>query len=173
LSLVSTVMLVKPVSLGLCVSVDSGGVLSYNVGHFANYSTGKCAKETQVSNCSAKLMQGLNRTLLWDPQELNLLESMRIGNMTKKKWTLKQHTNQIQQNQEFLDGLLTSLFGNLPAWFKELIVEGLRICIVLIVVGIIMCICFNCLKKALSRMYLACSKTRKGNCGVLVGREGT
>jgi len=41
--------------------------------------------------------------------------------------------------------------GNLPAWLKELIVEGLCICIVLIVVGIIMCICFNCLIKALSR----------------------
>ena len=88
LSLISTVMFVKPVSLGFCVSVtlakDSGGVPSYNVGHFANYSTGKCAKETQVSNCSAKLMQGLNRTLPWDTQELNLLGSMRIGNTTKK-----------------------------------------------------------------------------------------
>jgi len=39
-----------------------------------------------MSNCSAKLIQGLNRTLPWDPQELNLLGSMRIGNMTKN-WT--------------------------------------------------------------------------------------
>jgi len=31
---------------------------------------------------------------------------------------LKQHTNQIQQNEGYFDGLLTSLFGNLPAWFK-------------------------------------------------------
>ena len=59
--------------------------------------------------------------------------------------------NSYKVNQGFLDGLLTSLFGNLPVWFKELIVEGLCICIVLIVVGIIMCICFNCLIKALSR----------------------
>ena len=29
-------------------------------------------------------MRGLNRTLPWDPQELNLLGSMRIGNTTKK-----------------------------------------------------------------------------------------
>ena len=65
---------------------------------------------------------------------------------------LKQHANQIQQNQGFLDGLLTSLFGNLPTWLKGLIVEGLHICIVLVVVGIIICICFSCLKKALSRM---------------------
>jgi len=65
---------------------------------------------------------------------------------------LKQHANQIQQNQGFLDGLLTSLFGNLPACLTRLIAEGLRICIVLIVVGITICICFSCLKKALSRM---------------------
>jgi len=65
---------------------------------------------------------------------------------------LKQHTNQKQQNEGYFDGLLTSLFGNLPAWLKALIVEGLCICIVLIVVGVIICICFNCLKKALSRM---------------------
>ena len=88
LSLISTVMFVKPVSLGLCVSVtpakNGGCVPSYNVGYFVNYSTGKCAKETQVSNCSAKLMQGPNRTLPWDPQQLNLLVSMRIGNTTKK-----------------------------------------------------------------------------------------
>jgi len=58
-------------------------VPSYNVDNFANYSTGKCATKTQVSNCSAKLIQCLNRTLPWDPQELNLLRSMRIGNTTK------------------------------------------------------------------------------------------
>jgi len=52
----------------------------------------------------------------------------------------------------FLDGLFTSLFGNLPAWLTSLLAEGLRVCIVLIVVGIIICICFSCLKKALSRM---------------------
>ena len=46
----------------------------------------RCAAETQVSNCSAKLIQGLNSTLPWDPQELNLLGSMRIGNTTKN-WT--------------------------------------------------------------------------------------
>jgi len=39
-----------------------------------------------VSSCSAKLIQGLNHTLPWDPQELNLLGSMRIGNTTKN-WT--------------------------------------------------------------------------------------
>jgi len=65
---------------------------------------------------------------------------------------LKQHANQIQQNQGFSDRLLTSLFGNLPTWLKGLIVESLGICIVFIVVEIIICICFNCLKKALSRM---------------------
>ena len=62
------------------------GVPSYDVSHFANYSTGRCAKETHVSNCSAKLIRGLNRTLPWDPQELNLLGSMRIGNTTNN-WT--------------------------------------------------------------------------------------
>jgi len=62
------------------------GVPSYDVSHFANYSTGRCAKETQVSNCSAKLIRGLNRTLPWDPQELNLLGSMRTGNTTSN-WT--------------------------------------------------------------------------------------
>jgi len=46
------------------------GVPSYNVNHFANYSMGRCATETQVSNCSAKLIQDLNHTLPWDPQEL-------------------------------------------------------------------------------------------------------
>jgi len=82
-------MFVKPVSLGLCVSVtpakNGGCVPSYDVGYFVNYSTGKCAKETRVSNCSAKLTQGLNCTLPYDPQELNLLGSMRIGNTTKRK----------------------------------------------------------------------------------------
>jgi len=65
---------------------------------------------------------------------------------------LKQHTNQIQQNERYFDELLTSLFGNLPAWLKVLTVEGLHICIMLIVVGVIICIFFNCLKKTLSRM---------------------
>jgi len=62
-------MLVKSVSLGFCVSVtlakDSGGVPNYNVGHFVNYCTGKCAKETQVSNCSAKLIQGKSGVFGW------------------------------------------------------------------------------------------------------------
>jgi len=69
LSLVSTLTRVKSVSLGFCVSVtlakDSGGVPSYNVGHFVNYSTGKCVKETQVSNCSAKLIQGKSGIFGW------------------------------------------------------------------------------------------------------------
>jgi len=43
---------------------------------------------------------------------------------------LEQHANQIQQNQGFFDGFLTSLFGNLPAWLNGLIIEILRICIV-------------------------------------------
>jgi len=62
------------------------GVPSYDVSHFANYSTGRCAKEIQVSNCSAKLIRGLNCTLPWDPQELNVLQSMRTGNTTNS-WT--------------------------------------------------------------------------------------
>jgi len=65
---------------------------------------------------------------------------------------LEQHANQIQQNQAFFDELLTSLFGNLPAWLNSLIIEILRICIVLLAVGIIICICFICLKNALSKM---------------------
>jgi len=65
---------------------------------------------------------------------------------------LEQQANQIQQNQGFFDGFLTSLFGNLPAWLNSLIIEILRICIVLLAVGIIICIFFSCLKKALSKM---------------------
>jgi len=65
---------------------------------------------------------------------------------------LEQHANQIQQNQGFFDGLLTSLFGNLPPCLNSLIIEILRICIVLLAVGIIICICFSCLKKALSKI---------------------
>jgi len=81
---------------------------------------------------------------------------MNLSNHSKSihkqlQW-LEQHANQIQQNQGFFDGLLTSLFGNLPAWLNSLIVEILRICIVLLAVGITICICFSCLKKALSKM---------------------
>jgi len=65
---------------------------------------------------------------------------------------LEQHANQIQQNQGFFDGLLISLFGNLPALFNSLIIEILRLCIMLLAVGIIICICLSCLKKALSKM---------------------
>jgi len=70
----------------------------------------------------------------------------------KKLQWLEQHANQIQQNQGFFDGLLTSLFGNLPTWLNSLIIEISRICIVLLAVGIIICICFSCLKRALSKM---------------------
>jgi len=62
------------------------GVPSFNVIHFTNYSEGRCTKAIQMSSCSAELIQGLNCTLPCDPQELNLLGSIRIGNTTKN-WT--------------------------------------------------------------------------------------
>ena len=62
------------------------GMPGYKEGDFARFSTGSCTNVTATSNCSANLIKGLNHSLPWNPQELELLGSMRVGN-TSKNWT--------------------------------------------------------------------------------------
>ncbi len=53
---------------------------------FIGFSNGNCDNMIATSNCSAELVKGLSHSLAWDPQELELLGSMRLGN-TSKNWT--------------------------------------------------------------------------------------
>ncbi|KAF1637539.1 Endogenous retrovirus group PABLB member 1 Env polyprotein, partial [Eudyptes filholi] len=55
---------------------------------------------------------------------------------------LKSHAGKIQQSQGLLDAWLTSLFGTLPSWLIGLLKEGLRILIILIIIGVCFCIIF-------------------------------
>lgn len=58
-----------------------------NVSSFAGYSTGNCTSSHTVANCTAQLLKGLNVTLPWDPQEIQLLGSQAIGNSSDGNWT--------------------------------------------------------------------------------------
>jgi len=143
--------------MALLVPCAAGGAALNQLGKL------KCWAEKQAS-VTTKVLQ----SLLEDQSSLRLLaqghgcedfEGMCCMNLFdhsksihKQLQWLQQHANQIQLNQGFFDGLLASLFGNLPTWFNSLIVEILRICIVLLALGIIICICFSCFKKALSKM---------------------
>ncbi|KAK4811131.1 hypothetical protein QYF61_019762 [Mycteria americana] len=62
------------------------GVPGFKATDFSSFATKNCSRATNVSGCSATLINSLNVTLPWDPQELSLLGSMRIGNKTKN-WT--------------------------------------------------------------------------------------
>ncbi|KAK4832977.1 hypothetical protein QYF61_026803 [Mycteria americana] len=62
------------------------GVPGFKANEFSSFAKQNCSQATNVSGCSATLINNLNVTLLWDPQELSLLESMRIGN-SSKNWT--------------------------------------------------------------------------------------
>ncbi|KAF1494076.1 Endogenous retrovirus group V member 2 Env polyprotein, partial [Eudyptula minor novaehollandiae] len=55
---------------------------------------------------------------------------------------LKGHARKIQQSQGLFDSWLESLFGTLPSWLTSLLKEGLRILIILIILGVCFCIVF-------------------------------
>ncbi|KAK4832051.1 hypothetical protein QYF61_020607 [Mycteria americana] len=67
------------------------------------------------------------------------------------RW-LKEHANKIRQNQGFFDEWLTSLFGSLPSWLKGLLAEGLRLLIILVIIGLCFCVACSCVKKAFRTM---------------------
>ncbi|KAM4683781.1 uncharacterized protein AAGF69_000462 [Amazona ochrocephala] len=62
------------------------GIPGYNENSFKAFSTNNCSKSKNVADCSAELISGLNRTLPWDPQELNLMASQAVGN-SSQNWT--------------------------------------------------------------------------------------
>ncbi|KAK4809287.1 hypothetical protein QYF61_023280 [Mycteria americana] len=47
---------------------------------------------------------------------------------------------------------LTSLFGSLPSWLKSLLAEGLRLLIILVIIGLCFCVARSCIKKAFRTM---------------------
>lgn len=53
---------------------------------FGHFSTQNCSSAASIAGCSAELIAELNVLLPWDPQELQLMGSQAIGNMSQN-WT--------------------------------------------------------------------------------------
>ncbi|NXL34290.1 ERB1 protein, partial [Glaucidium brasilianum] len=53
---------------------------------------------------------------------------------------LKNHTKQIHKTEGWFDNWLQGLFGYIPTWLSGLLQELLRLCMVLLIVGICLCI---------------------------------
>lgn len=65
---------------------------------------------------------------------------------------LKQHTSKIQKETSVFDDWLRNLFGDIPGWLNELIKEGLKILLLLVVMILCISIAFSCIKKVLTKM---------------------
>lgn len=62
------------------------GVPGFDESHFKGFTNETVNCTSTVSKCTRQLIEKLIVSLSWDPQELNLLGSMRIGN-SSQNWT--------------------------------------------------------------------------------------
>ncbi|XP_049649677.1 uncharacterized protein LOC126035290 isoform X1 [Accipiter gentilis] len=88
---------------------------------------------------------------------------------------LKKHTQKIQQESNWFDGVLQSIFGGITPWLMSLIKEALRWLGILILICIIVKIAYGCMMKGVSKLThqaLLAQKEKGGIVGSWLAEKG-
>ncbi|XP_067153158.1 uncharacterized protein [Apteryx mantelli] len=158
------------VFLSLFVPGAAAGDALKQIGRLACWAEKQANVTTQVIESLLEDQKGLRHAILQDRAAIDFLllaqghgceefDGMCCMNLSdhsesihkQLRW-LKEHTGRIRQNHGFLDEWLTNLFGNLPQWLTGLLAEGLRILLILIIIGLCLCVVLSCVKKALLKV---------------------